>query len=340
MLNLVKTQPKPQFYQSFSPVEVKNMVKGLSEQKEIPFKYFYKDQMAKAWDQSVKQGYSASNSTTKSDIFLLENSLNFIEERKKEFDLINVIDIGPGNSYPVKQLIGKLNDKSWLNRYIALDMSQDILDLSKKNINNWFPKVDFKGYLVDFEENDFREIARSNKNHQQGLKIINVLLYLGGTIGNHIDRLTVLNNFNHSLDKEDILMLSFSLSLPNSNLDFNCKNHISFNAYDYFIDLLNINPEDCEIIGGFDHNTSNYFTKILFHEDYFIEFIIEGKKQPVFLKKGEMIQIYRCFQYPLNQKLEIGGFFQEMEKVNLKVSACNLDVLNLRALAICETTNS
>ncbi|MGK7956435.1 MAG: L-histidine N(alpha)-methyltransferase [Crocosphaera sp.] len=336
MLNLVKTQPKPQFYQSFSPVEVKNMVKGLSEQKEIPFKYFYKDKMTTAWYQSVKQSYSKSNSATRSDIFLLENSLNFIEERKKEFDLINIIDVGPGNSYPLKQLIGKLNDKSWLNRYIALDLSQDILNLSKKNINNWFPKVNFKGYLLDFEENHFREIARSNKNHQQGLKIINVLFHLCGTIGNHIDRLTVLNNFNNSLDQEDILMFSFSLSLPNYNPGFNCKNHISFNAYDYFIDLLNINSEDCEIIGGFARDKSTYFTKILFHQDYLIEFIIEGKKQPIFLKKGEMIQIYRCFQYPLNQQLEIGGLFQEMEKVNLQVSACNLDVLNLRALAICE----
>ena len=40
-LNLVKTQPKPQFYRSFSSAEVKNIVKSLSEHQEIPLKYFY-----------------------------------------------------------------------------------------------------------------------------------------------------------------------------------------------------------------------------------------------------------------------------------------------------------
>lgn len=131
-------------------------------------------------------------------------------------------------------------------------------------------------------------------------------------------------------------MLTFTLRLPNDNPDFNCKNHISFNAYDYFLELLNIKAEDCEIIGGFDHETGNYFTKILFHEDYILEFTIEEKKQPVFLKKGDTIQIYRYSKYPLNEKLEIEVFFQEMEEAYLKVNSCNLDILKLRALAICQ----
>lgn len=336
-LNLVKTQPKSQFYQSFCTTDINNIVKALSEHKEIPFKYFYKKEMATVWDQSVKKNYSATNSTTHSDIFLLENNFNVIENMKADFDLINLIDIGPGNSYPVKQLINQLNEKGWLNRYIAIDISEDILTLSKQNINNWFPDVDFKGYLLDFETNNFKEIALENKQQKERLKIVNLLVYLGETIGNHVNRLTVFNNFRNSLNKEDILMLTFSLSLPNYNPEFNCRNHISYNAYNYFIDLLNINPEDCEIIGGFDHHNNNYFTKIIFHQDYLLEFIVEGKKETVFIKKGETIQLYRYSKYSLNQNLEIEGFFQEIEEAQLQVNSCNLDVLNLRALAVCET---
>ncbi|MCH2247152.1 MAG: L-histidine N(alpha)-methyltransferase [Crocosphaera sp.] len=336
MINLVKTQPKAQFYESFSPKEINNIIQGLSENREIPFKYFYKEKMAKVWDNSVKNNYLSSNSTTQSDIFLLENSFNFIEQQQEQFDLINLIDIGPGNSYPVKQLISQLDEKGWLNRYIGIDISQDILNLSKKNIKNWFPNVDYKGYILDFEENDFREIIKENNIHKKGLKIINILVYLGETIGNHVKPLNVFKNFRNSLDKEDILMLTFSLKLPNDNPEFNCKNHISYNAYEYFLELLNIKAEDCEIIGGFDHDTGRYFTKILFHQDYVLDFKIEEKKRQVFLKKGETIQIYRYRKYPLNEKLEIEGFFQEMEEANLIVNGCNLDISKLRALAICQ----
>ncbi len=334
--SLMKTQPTAQFYEIFSPKEINNIVQGVSEQKELPFKYFYKEKMARMWDQSVKNKYLSSNSTTQSDIYLLEKSFNFIAEKKAKFDLINLIDIGPGNSYPVKQLISQLDEKGWLNRYIGIDISQDILNLSKNNINNWFPNVDFKGYLLDFEENNFRDIALENKTHKEGLKIMNVLVYLGETIGNHINPLDVFKNFQHSLDKEDVLMLTFSLKLPNDNPEFNCKNHISYDAYQYFIELLNIKAEDCEIIGGFDHGTGRYFTKMLFHQDYILEFKIEGQKKSVFLKKGETIQIYRYRKYPLNEQLEIELFFQEMEEANLKVNGCNLDISKLRALAICQ----
>ncbi len=336
VMNLVKTKPKPQFYKSFSQPEVRSIVNCLSEHKEIPFKYFYKDQMTTVWDRSVKQNQLAAFGTTQSDITLLKNNFNFIEQKKSEFERVNIIDIGPGNSYPVKNFINQIDARGWLNRYVAIDISQDMLNLSQKNIKSWFPLVEFKGYVLDFEEQNFKKIALDNKTNSEGLRIINILLYLGGTIGNHRDRINVLNNFKESLGNDDILMLSYSLRLPDSSPSFNYNNHISQNAYKYLIDLLKIHPDDCEPIGGFNDDTGSYFTSIIIHQDYLLEFDVQGETQKVFLDKGDKIQIYRYFQYPLGKNLEVDSFLQEIEQAGLQVNVCNIDILNLRALAICQ----
>ncbi|GBF85025.1 hypothetical protein AsFPU3_2080 [Aphanothece sacrum FPU3] len=332
----MKTQPKPEFYQSFSQSEVQDIIQGLLEYKEIPFKYFYKDQMTTVWDQSVKNAQLAANSTTQSDMAFLDNNFNIIEQKKSEFERVNVIDIGPGNSYPVKHFLNRLDKLDWLNCYAAIDLSQDMLNLSQKNINSWFPQVEFKRYILDFERQNFQKIALENKTNSAGLKIINILLYLGETIGNHRDRLNVLNNFQKSLGNEDILMLSYSLRLPNLFPHFDYQKHISHNAYKYLIDLLRINPHDCEFIGGFNEDNYNYFSSIVFHENYLIEFDLQKEIKPVCLNKGDEIEIYRHFKYPLGDNFEVTSFLQEMEQASLQVNLCNIDILNLRALAICQ----
>ena len=338
--SLVKTQPKPQFYETFSQREIDNIIKGLSEDKEIPFKYFYKDQMATTWDQSIQENHLAITSSTHSDITLLNNNLQVIEQKKSTFDYVNIIDISPGNCYPVKEFIGQIQERGWLNKYIALDLSQDILNLSQKNINAWFPDVNYQGYLIDFEDEDFREIALKNSLNSEGKKIINIFLFLGGTLGNHQNRLKLLQNFQKSLGNDDLLLLSFSLRFPNSSETFNYENHISHNAYEYLIDLLNIKADDCQFVGGLDEKNGKYFTGILPQKDYSLEFIANGKNQSVFLKEGEIVQIYRYFKYPLSPQLGIDSFLQEIEQVDLKAHVCNIDIINLRALAICHKADN
>lgn len=334
--SLVKTQPKPRFYETFSEGEIDNIIKGLSEHKEIPFKYFYKDQMATTWDQSVQQDHLAITSSTHSDITLLNNNFQVIEQKKSTFDYVNIIDIGPGNCYPVKEFIGQVQERGWLNKYIALDLSQDILNLSQKNINSWFPDVNYQGYMIDFEDEDFRDIALRNSLNSEGSKIMNIVLFLGGTLGNHKNRLKVLQNLQKSLGNDDLLLLSFALRFPNSSDTFNYEHHISHNAYEYLIDLLNIQANDCKFVGNFNENTGEYFTGILPQKDYSLEFLANGKKQSVFLKEAEIVQIYRYFKYPLSPQIGIDSFLQEIEQVSLKAHTCNIDIVNLRALAICQ----
>ena len=130
-------------------------------------------------------------------------------------------------------------------------------------------------------------------------------------------------------------MLTNSLRLPDSSVEFDTENHTSLTAYKYLIDLLNIDPQNCEPVMGFDHQSGSYFTKIMFHENYLLEFNFQGQTQGILLNKGEAIQIYRFYPYPSGKDIDVDSLLEELNQAQLQTKMCNIDMTNLRVLAIC-----
>ncbi|WP_414587959.1 L-histidine N(alpha)-methyltransferase [Scytonema sp. PCC 10023] len=118
-------KPSSEFYSIFSEEEVLGIIHALEVRREIPLKYSYKGRGAKIWDNFyrkyiIPRWYRTSNV----EIDLLKKNFEYINGNHQSGDKVNIIDVGSGNSYSVKEFIGRLSKLGRINKYIALDISE------------------------------------------------------------------------------------------------------------------------------------------------------------------------------------------------------------------------
>ncbi|MEH2080052.1 MAG: hypothetical protein V7K89_08565 [Nostoc sp.] len=82
---------------------------------------------------------------------LLKDHFKYLNGNIESGEKVNIIDVGVGNYYPVKKFIGKFNKLGKVNKYIALDISEQLLHVSKSNFIKWFPLVEFINLIIDIE---------------------------------------------------------------------------------------------------------------------------------------------------------------------------------------------
>ena len=115
---------------------------------------------------------------------------------------VNLVELGPGNCVNSKEFIKKFQDSGKLNKYIAIDISDEMLRIAQHNVNLWFPEIATETHKVDFESYTFPEILYKHKTPD----IVNVLVMVGNTFGNVQDELRLLKNIEYSIYGEDIFV--------------------------------------------------------------------------------------------------------------------------------------
>src|SRR5581483_11447365 len=121
---------------------------------------------------------------------------------------INVIDIGCGNAYPVFPILSYLAGNGIEFTYVPMDISAEMLTLATDNVSQKFPGTQIKSIKADFELGQFSEAMYELKQHRP----INLLLFLGSTLGNHSDLNRVLTNFRDSMTSKDYLILGVEMT--------------------------------------------------------------------------------------------------------------------------------
>ena len=140
--------PKPEFYQAYSRRQILDIISSLNIHHEIPQQYNYFKEGATDWDAWIKRlDGEDSWSMLKGSVSLLRDNRDAIDRLLEDYDRINIVDMGVGNALPVRELLGYLADQGKLNRYIAIDISQNMLDIAERNIQSWFgDRIAFEGH--------------------------------------------------------------------------------------------------------------------------------------------------------------------------------------------------
>lgn len=332
---MTQTQATPEFYQAFSPTEIKELVQGINNSKAIPFKFVYRGKIIQKWQDLVIQQTQAPFSTIKSDLKFLKEGLLWLDEQQNPFKPAYIIDIGAGNSEPVKELIGFVSKAGMLKEYIAIDISPEMLELSKNNINQWFGNISFSSYLLDVEKESLSSITAQIDHSTEEQKLF---VYVGGTISNHENRLQVLTNIASSLQNDEFLLMSCSLRFQGAENQYNIKNHISVDAAYYLAELLAIAPQDMTIKGYFNSETQYFLTDIIFKTPYEITLNVKGKPQTLTFSQGDHLNIYRYYCYEIDSDNNIDFLLQECNQAGLTVASYNLDILLSRVMIIAQRT--
>ncbi|MCC5609316.1 L-histidine N(alpha)-methyltransferase [Nostoc sp. CHAB 5834] len=330
-------KPSSEFYSIFSEEEVLGIIDALEVRREIPLKYSYKGRGAKIWDNFYRKyviptWYRTSNV----EIELLKENFKYLNDNIQNGKKLNIVDVGAGNSYPVKNFIKKLNQQGKVNKYIALDISEELLNVSKKNFTKWFPLVEFISSTIDIENNCVPKILFQNKASLEVDDTAKIFFHLGVTIGNHQNRDQVLKNFRDSMGKNDFLVFTNETG-TNSKWDGNvrggCKYHVE-EIYGWVKSKIGIKSEDCELIRKYDLKTDSIVANMKLHHNYTINFSRMGIDKKIEISEGEEITIWRHHKY------EIPKLLQELERSGLQLIHYSIDKYKSHIMVICKIASN
>jgi L-histidine N-alpha-methyltransferase len=116
--------------------------------------------------------------------------------------------LGCGNgiaSYPVLEELQRRKIKF---KYIPIDISKELLNMAVKNVKAKFGNVECKAFQLDFESGNFSDVIYELKEGDS----VNLLLFLGSTLGNFSDRNRILTNFRDSMSSDDYLIIGVELT--------------------------------------------------------------------------------------------------------------------------------
>ena len=203
----------------FTTKQVSELISSL-EDKHIPMKLTYMNGGAELWNEYVVNGRkSGGYSATKRTEELLDTFITFLNQYNPENKKINFFDIGCGNFLPTRTFINYLNKKNLLSKYIAVDISHELLDIAEKEALQILNPNQIIKIQRDFEVENLRDYA----NPYREADTMNVIALLGSTLGSYIDQRTILTHLRDTLVKDDLLIISNKL---NSEIDKTKFSHI------------------------------------------------------------------------------------------------------------------
>jgi len=188
----------------FTKLQLNKIVHSLQKWN-IPIKYSYiSKQWAEAWAIS-EDNKKTCNWWFNHDLNLLKNTINlYISELeiKKE---INIFDFGSWIWNTIIPTIKYLDEKWYTINYHAFDISENIIELLKKNFikNNLNIKINYT--IIDFEDKDLSECIFEARKSYNNWPILG--LFLWNTIWNFNSIEKVLSNIMDSLEIKDKLLI-------------------------------------------------------------------------------------------------------------------------------------
>lgn len=293
--------PKKEFYSVFNDKEILDILHNIDVYNEIPVQYTYFNAGADLWDEYVQRlAKEGTVNFLTNTILLLDLNLSYIYELIQKYKHINVIDIGVGNAYPVKSLLKFLLEKGLIQKYIGIDISQEMLTIAENNLHSWFGNaLKVETYVRDINCDKLEDLLydpyfKSPTQEPQG---VNLILYLGGTVSNQRTPDRSLESINCSMGKNDILLFSKKLDTENSRsyFEFFIKdvNEKLSDRHRFVIDLLNIQQDDYESKQFYSKKEKSRFIQLTFLKDIQVEIKVGNTIRYLTINNGDKIILWR-----------------------------------------------
>jgi len=291
--------PKPEFYKLYSQQQIFDISSSLDIYHEIPLDYAYFDGGASYWDEYVQRlaDEKVPNFLT-STISQLKANQGYIDDLVSRYKRVNVIDIGPGNALPVRDLLQHLLDQDKLGRYIALDISPSILKVAERNIKSWFGgKVAFEGHELDINYDRFTHLLADETLGEGSKDVVNVVLALGGGFSNMRAPDDAFKTIRNSINRQDLLIYNLKLDSKRSRQYFDLGIRTKSTPLDahkkMLVDLLNIDESLYDVEIGYDGQHRERFMSITLKVALAITFSFEKGDRVIEFNKNDSILVWR-----------------------------------------------
>lgn len=301
--------PGEDFYNAYDEDNIIDIISNLDVHREIPHKYSYFGEGAKFWDGYANRMAAEPVSNLKNCIQLLDVSDRYFDQIMADYSGVNVVDLGVGNALTVKNLLEHLIKGNHLNRYIALDTSDEMLNIAEKNILDWFGgSVKFERYIRDINYDMFNDIILEDTFTVEKKPILNIVLLLGGTIANLRDPDLALSMIGNSLGKNDLFVLSKKLDTEFARRFFDFDVDANFGSYmkeKANLSLLGLDEDTFTLEQRFDEQNNKRVIQAKLKSDISLNFKIGKGQRVVELHKGESILLWYAHHHTMIQLLEM-----------------------------------
>jgi SAM-dependent methyltransferase len=293
--------PRPEFYELYSRQQILDIMTSLKTHSEVPRQYNYFAQGAHSWDERMRRDAKQTglSNALRGTQELLHTNLSAIDHKIEGYNRVNIVDIGPGNGMPVRELLEHLLDKGVLHRYIAIDISEEMLRIAKQNIEEWFgDKVPFEGYVRDIGYERFNDVLVSDMLAKDADETLNLLLFLGGTSTNFRLFSDPLKAIYGSMDANALLVCSNRADTEASRryFEFSTSRLTSLaGTHTGVIELLNITDDLYSVEMDFDVERRMRYVRIRLNTALTIRFQFEDSVHDVNLEKDSTVMLLRVW---------------------------------------------
>ncbi len=320
-------RPGAQFYKNYTREQIADIISNLTTYREVPVQYSYIGGGASYWDEYAWRLVDQDRGTIKNTIQLLDSNLGSLDRLIGNRKRVNVVDLGVGNALPIQGILQYLVERGILGRYIAIDVSAQMLEIAERNIKQWFgDSVIFEGYQRDMTCERFKDLLVDDYLAGGADESINLVFLLGGTLLNFRNPDDVLRIINNSMMPGDLLIHCVKLDTPQSRRYFDFSNvrlgeDKPPSQYTYMLEQLNIDQSCYELEAYFDEELKARFLKARLKVALTIEFDLGDALRRVELGKNEHITLLRIWHRDvwgaINQFMKNGfGLLQASQTSN------------------------
>jgi Histidine-specific methyltransferase, SAM-dependent len=278
---------------------LRRILASIRARREIPPKYFYFGEGARNWDRySRDEHYNLGKAEEGHLVRSLPEVLEAIGPGP-----IDLVDLGPGNGVKAGLILAHDSSRGRISTYAALDISEDILELVRKNGRKLFPGVKARFFPVDFEERSIRPILRGLK---AGSRRTALILLLGS--GNVTNNSRVLGHVRSAMAFSDFFLMSAELRGPGDvgGILSHYKRRESQNVVFFGLKRLGVRESDGHFVIGFNRRREQAEVAFVFDRS-----VTAGPAGGLRLRKGTKVLLFTSHKptaRSLKEHLETMGF--------------------------------
>lgn len=311
-----EAEPRAEFYQIFSPAQAYDILTSLELQHEVPHQYSYFGQSAEFWDlYAHRLAEEKTPNLLTSTLKLLDVNQPYLDDLLSKYKRVNVVDVGVGNALPVKDFLQHLLNQGKLGRYLAIDVSPEMLEIAGRNIKDWFGgKVEFEGYEQDINYDRFNTLLAEEALKRNAHETVNLVLFLGGTPENLPDQEAAYRIIRSSMGGNDLFIQVVKLDTPAARQYFDfgidSKPQPLPEQEKFLIDLLGIDESYYDVEMGYDSEVRARYMRIRLKYAVTIRFKFDEGERLINLNKDDRILLWRYWH---QDGLEV---VQQLQHVN------------------------